>query len=222
MTTNYFIVCHACKIPFDKSKISDYTNKNLKLHHDVKLDEISCDYKLDVEFDIDNFNEEPMTYENMEYDYILSFKDPHYGSSDFDLFGIFNLQSKNEKIQILNVTNGERRDILLSELLRFLVNKRNRTNVYCSFCRQDCNSNDEIPTLTANELVYGIPEQDGLSALDDFELDDEWMDMDEFSFTNGGRKRRNTKSKTTKRLKTKKLKRKRKWSRRKKQKKQKN
>jgi hypothetical protein len=195
---NYFIHCHACYI----NKTNNFNNPNIKLFFDTPINNKSCSTELQIDFDKSNYiiSENYMT---PKLDYILSFKDETYSSSitSVKMLGIFD--DNYNRVEIKNITNGSFDDILLSDLLKFLVPKNTPSKIYCGFCRNSCDNSIPIPQVS-QPLEYGI-EDNGLDALYDIDLMDmnygdmNYGDMNDIDyenvFLNGGktRKKRNKK-----------------------------
>lgn len=179
---NYYIFCHACHVPFR----SDYSNRNLNLYFDTTLNSASCSTEPQLEFDADAFPYKE-NYFHQSQDYILSFKDNTYSSSNtsLQLFGLFDEQQR--RIEIANVTNGMFNDILLSDLLKFIIAKNERSNVFCSFCRNACESYVSLPATP--HLEYGKEESSyELDDIDFHSFSDD--DMDFANTFNGGKRTR--------------------------------
>jgi hypothetical protein len=125
---------------------------------------------MQIDFDKNNyaFSENYMT---PKFDYILSFKDDIYSSSktSIKMFGIFD--DNLSRVEIKNITNGSFNDILLSDLLEFLIPKNTPSKIYCGFCRNPCENSTPIPHL-AQPLEYGTEEDDGFDALYDMNYGD--------------------------------------------------
>ncbi len=191
---NYYIFCHACYVPFNKSNLAIYRNPNISLFFDTSLNNESCSTEPQVNFETSDYDYRE-TYMSPVNDYILYFKDPVYSGlgTSLKLFGLFD-EDKN-RIQIKDITNGKFNPVLLSELLYFLVIKNEKTNIYCSFCRNACENNTIIPIN--QDLDFDI-------AFDDFEhghLDDIDIDFldnndDEIDYNNifkGGKRKTRSK-----------------------------
>jgi hypothetical protein len=180
---NYFIHCHACYI----NKTNDFRNPNIKLFFDTPIDNDSCNSEYIIEFDKDKYNFSE-NYMSPKLDYILSFKDETYSSSksSFKMLGIFD--DNYNRVEIKNITNGLFNDILLSDLLEFLVNKNKniRHNIYCGFCRNPCDNSTSIPL--AQPLEYGKENESEYEDLYDLEWDiDEDLNFDQNVFPKGGK-----------------------------------
>jgi hypothetical protein len=161
---NYYISCHACYI----NKTNDYTNPNINLFFDTNIDNPSCisEFQLVLDKDYYKYLE---NYMNPKLDYTLSFHDKVdklTRESGIKMLGIFD--DNYNRIEIKNITNGSFDDILLSDLLKFLVgkNKYTRYNIYCGFCRNPCYSNS-IPAT--KKLEYGIEEENRIEEESDME-----------------------------------------------------
>ena len=195
MSQIFYIFCHACYIPFNTS---NFRSPNINLYFDVPVNNISCNKDLQLDFDASNY-EYKESYFNPKYDYILSFNDETYCSASFNMCGLFDINHK--RIDIKNITNGTYNDVLLSDLVEFLVktnnNQNERTNIYCSFCRNEC-KDQPIPTKMNLEF-------EGDEAVDDKPLIDfSGMDLgddDDIDYNNlfgGKRRKKNAKAKKSK------------------------
>ena len=173
MSQIFYIFCHACYIPFNTSS---FKSPNINLYFDAPINETSCNYDLQLDFDTSNYKYKE-SYMNPKYDYILSFKDDKYSSSSTSLkmCGLFD--KNNQRIEIKNVTNGSYNDILISDLIQFLVNKNQPASIYCSFCRNYCSEEQDMPNKI--NLEFGSYEEDhALEEMDLSEIDLGNMDMD--------------------------------------------
>lgn len=188
---NYYIFCHGCYVPFTKLS---YRTPNVTLFFDAKLDNMSCSAEYNFDF---NTNSYPYSesYRNPEFDYILSFNDPTLSSSKTGLkmFGLFD--ENEERVEIKNITNGKRNDILLSDLLHFLVRKNQQAKIYCAFCRNTC-GDSVIPGN--QELEFGIDEDENKDknkddGTRDFEVES-FEDVDYSGLWGGKRKYRTSKN----------------------------
>jgi hypothetical protein len=191
---NYYIFCHACYVPFSESK---YKNPNVNLWFDTELNSESCSSELQLNFDADSYKYKE-SYMNPKFDYILSFKDLNYSSSETTLkmFGLFDEDEK--RVEIKNITNGNYNDILLSDLLKFLLRKNERSNIYCSFCRNTC-GDSVMPTNESLEFGTEADNKsnDNNNAMQDFKVarfNDEDIDFNIF----GGKKKRRSRKKSYK------------------------
>jgi hypothetical protein len=190
---NYYIFCHGCYVPFSES---NYRNPNVNLWFDTELNSESCSTELELNFEADSYKYKE-SYMNPTFDYILSFKDLNYSSSETSLkmFGLFD--EDETRVEIKNITNGNYNDILLSDLLKFLLRKNERCNVYCSFCRNKCD--DSI--MPTNETLEFGNESDNVSnsndTMQDFKVarfNNEDIDFNIF----GGKKKRRSRKKSYK------------------------
>ncbi len=159
----YFIYSHACYVP----KTSQYRNPNVQLLFDTPLDSESCSKEYILDFDRTKFIHKE-SYMNPKKDYILSFKDDTFSSSttSVKLFGVFD--EKQQRVEIKNITNGLHFDILLSNLIEFLVPRNTPSKIYCAFCRNPCDSQTPMPNKI-DGLEYGIAE---IEAQQQQEMDD--------------------------------------------------
>ncbi len=164
---NYYIFCHGCYIPFHQG---NYKNPNINLWFDAEFNNESCSENLNISFDHENYPFKE-NYMNPQFDYILSFNDVHYSSNDtsIKMFGLFD--DFEERIEIKNITNKEYNDILLSQLLEFIVKKNERANIYCSFCRKEC-ENQTIPLPQTLEYDTEEPKVNDISDIKVDKLDD--------------------------------------------------
>lgn len=173
----YFIYSHACYVP----KTSQYRNPNVQLLFDTPLDSESCSKEYILDFDKTKFNDRE-SYMNPKKDYILSFKDDTFSSSttSVKLFGVFD--EKHQRVEIKNITNGLYFDILLSNLIEFLVPRNTPSKIYCAFCRNPCDLQTPVPNKI-DGLEYGIAEMEAQQQqeMDDFDysaFDDMDVGMD--------------------------------------------
>lgn len=199
---NYYIFCHACYVPFNKS---GYRNPNVNLFFDVELNRESCSYELHLDFDTDNYKYKE-NYMSPKYDYILSFNDTTYSSSKTTLkmFGLFD--EDNNRVEIKNITNGMYKDILLSDLLQFLLRKNERANIYCAFCRNICDDLN-VPKNEYLEFGKNTDNNNNENRMGDFKVarfeQDDNIDFDNLF---GGKRKFMSRKKTTQKRKRKTIK----------------
>jgi hypothetical protein len=167
---NYFIHCHACYV----NKSNKFSNPNIKLFFDTPINNPACSIELQIDFDKSKY-EFSEHYMNPKLDYILSFKDEAYSSTktSIKMLGIFD--DNYNRVEIKNITNGSFNDILLSDLLQFLIPKNTPSKIYCTFCRNPCDDSIPHPYLVS-PLEYGIEDDDNFDALYDYDID--LMDVD--------------------------------------------
>jgi hypothetical protein len=198
---NYFVHCHACYI----NKTNNFTNPNIRVFFDTDINSESCSSELQIDFDKSNYGFSE-NYMSPKFDYILSFRDETYSSSKTSLkmFGIFD--DNQNRIEIKNITNGSFNDILLSDLLQFLIPKNTPSKIYCGFCRNLCENSTPIPHVT-QPLEYGTEDDDSLDTLYDIDLMDmNYGDMDGVDYKNdllnGGKTRKKRNKYRKKQIKT--------------------
>ena len=180
---NYFIHCHACYT----NKTNNFMNPNIKLFFDTPIDNPSCSTELQIDFDKSKYTFSE-NYMIPKLEYILSFKDEHISSSttSVKMLGIFD--DNYNRVEIKNITNGSFDDILLSDLLEFLLrkNKNIRHNIYCKFCRNPCDNSTSIHL--AQPLEYGKEHESQFDNLYDLDWDiDKNLDFDQDVFSKGGK-----------------------------------
>lgn len=190
---NYYIFCHACYIPFNQS---GYKNPNVNLWFDVDINKESCSTELNLNFDTSKYTHQE-NYMAPKNEYILSFNDAIYSSSKsaLKMFGLFN--EDENRVEIKDITNGMYKDILLSDLLRFLLRKNERANIYCAFCRKACDD----PIIPKNEhLEFGknTDNNNEDDSMEDFKVARFEQD-DDIDFANlfGGKRKYRSRKKTT-------------------------
>jgi len=190
---NYYIFCHACYVPFNKS---GYKNPNVNLWFDAEFNTESCSTELQLNFDTNNYIHKE-SYMSPKYDYILSFNDTIYSSSK-SMLKMFGLFDENEnRVEIKDITNGMYKDILLSDLLRFLLHKNERANIYCAFCRNACEDSN-APSNEYLEFGKNTDENDNESGMEDFKV--ARLEEDDINFENlfGGKRKYSLRKKTNK------------------------
>jgi hypothetical protein len=186
---NYYIFCHGCYIPFD----GGYRNPNVNLWFDTELNNESCSTELNLNFDESAYKYKE-NFMNPQYDYILSFKDANYSSADTTLkmFGLFD--ENQNRVEIKNITNGSYKNVRLTVLLDFLLRKNERSNIYCSFCRNKCdnstNANKDDQLELGSDIDNNINDYDDIQDFKAAKFDDDDINYDIFG---GKRKRRLTK-----------------------------
>jgi hypothetical protein len=211
MSQIFYIFCHACYVPFNKS---NFKSPNITLYFDTPIESPSCNTDLQLSFDSDHY-EYKESYMNPTYDYVLSFKDDIYSSSSsaIKMCGLFD--SNHNRIEIKNVTNGLYNDVLLSTLIQFLVNKNNKSIIYCSFCRNACSNETTVPNNVALEFGNDSNENHDLDDMDISDMDFGNLDDDIHPDMFAGRKQKSVKLKHKRKMSRRKMvKQKRKMSRR--------
>jgi len=190
---NYYIFCHACYIPFNKS---GYKNPNVNLWFDVDINKESCSTELNLNFDTSKYTHQE-NYMIPKNEYILSFNDTIYSSSKSTLkmFGLFD--EDENRVEIKDITNGMYKDILLSDLLRFLLRKNERANIYCAFCRNACDD-PIIPRNDHLEFGKNTNNNNEDDSMEDFKVARFEQD-DDIDFANlfGGKRKYRSRKKTT-------------------------